>query len=165
MAEHNAEYMRFKVVNDAGHARDEHRRDCRIITLDKIYDWIEKRGYDEAVNVELKKMVSKYPHNAFSSFGKNFEKHLLEAQQLAMKNRPMFVGELGDDNYKRVESIGDGLVSPSGRGNIKELPKVGSVRNDFDDMEMPEKISGKSESESKPEQDLPCGIVEITENH
>lgn len=165
MAEHNAEYMKFKVVNDAGRARDEDRRDCRIITLDKIYDWIEKRGYDAAVNIELKKMVSKYPHNAFSSFGKNFEKHLVEAQKLAMKNRPMFVGELGDENYKRVETIGEDLVSPSGRGKIKELPKVGSVQNDFDDMEMPEARPEKPVSDKIPADGLPCGIVEIPENH
>ena len=160
MADHSAEYMKFKVVNGNGQIREDSHRDFRVLTLDKIFDWIDKRGYDAAVNAELKKMVSKYPHNAFASFGKNFEKHLAEAQKLASKNRPMFVGELGDDNYKRVESIGEDLVAPTGRGKIKPLPKAEAFPNDFDDMEMPDP-KPEPKKDSAPKDDIPYGIKGI----
>ena len=126
MAEHNAEYLKFKVVNNAGDAKEENR-DFRILTIDKIHRWIEKKGYDSAVNIELKKMLSKYPHNAFAAFGKNFEKHLGEARRLAAKNRPMFVGELGDENYRRVENVGEEPVAPRPTGKVNSLPKASRI--------------------------------------
>ena len=163
MAEHNAEYLKFKVVNNAGDAKEENR-DFRILTIDKIHRWIEKKGYDSAVNIELKKMLSKYPHNAFAAFGKNFEKHLGEARRLAAKNRPMFVGELGDENYRRVENVGEEPVAPRPTGKVNSLPKASTAPNDFDeefdDVNLSSAKSGEMPKPSVAETKIPMAIRE-----
>lgn len=137
MSDHAAESMKFKVTQMNKNGEASELRDFRIITLDKIFSWIDKKDYDDVVKDELKKMVSKYPQNAYVNFGKNFQKHLGTAQKNARKNRPLYTGELGDDNYKKIDSLDDEMAKPEKKGNIKNLPSVTSVSNDFDDMDPP----------------------------
>jgi len=136
MPDHSAESMKFKVTQLKNEQDTQSNHDFRILTLDKIFAWIDKRGYDETVKEELKKMISKYPHSAYSKFGKNFQKNLSIAQKAANKNRPLFVGELGDSNYKRLDSLNDDFKTPEPKK--MSLPSVKSIKNDFDEMDMPE---------------------------
>ena len=64
MADHSAESMKFKVTQFKNEEDTQPSRDFRILTLDKIFAWIDKKDYDERVKEELKKMISKYPHSA-----------------------------------------------------------------------------------------------------
>jgi hypothetical protein len=137
MADHSAESMKFKVTQFKNEEDTQPNHDFRILTLDKIFDWIDRKDYDERVKEELKKMISKYPHSAYSKFGKNFQKNLSIAQKAANKNRPLFVGELGDNNYKRLDSLNDDFKRPEPKK--MSLPSVKSIKNDFDEMDMPEK--------------------------
>ena len=136
MPDHSAESMKFKVTQLKNEKDTQPSHDFRILTLDKIFAWIDKRGYDETVKEELKKMVSKYPHSAYSNFGKNFQSNLAIAQKAAHKNRPLFVGELGDSNYKRLDSLNDDFKKPEPKN--MSLPSIKSIKNDFDEMDMPE---------------------------
>lgn len=136
MPDHSAESMKFKVTQLKNEQDTQPSHDFRILTLDKIFAWIDKRGYDETVKEELKKMVSKYPHSAYSNFGKNFQSNLAIAQKAAHKNRPLFVGELGDSNYKRLDSLNDDFKKPEPKN--MSLPSIKSIKNDFDEMDMPE---------------------------
>lgn len=172
MADHAAESMKFKVVHTNKNGESPESKDFRIITLDKIFAWIDKKDYDDAVKDELKKMVSKYPQNAYVNFGKNFQKHLGTAQKNARKNRPLYMGELGDDNYKKIRSLDGEMESPDKSGNIKNLPSLASVSNDFDDMDppAPKKPEAKKKdlSESRPDDlilpdsEIPYGLHEST---
>ena len=128
-----AESMNFNV--STGGEEKNRNKDCRILTLKKVFDFIDKKDYDESVKKELKRMVSGYPQNAFESFGKNFSKHLASAHKAARKNRPMFIGELGEDSYKRLESIDGEFKAPDKNKNsvVSSLPKKPTV--DFDDLE------------------------------
>ena len=172
MADHAAESMKFKVVHSNKNGESPEARDFRIITLDRIFAWIDKKDYDDAVKDELKKMVSKYPQNAYVNFGKNFQKHLGTAQKNARKNRPLYTGELGDDNYKKINSLDDEMAPPERSGSIKSLPSLASAKNDFDDMDPPapkqseQKKHGLSESKTEdsilPNPEIPYGIHEST---
>jgi len=138
MADHSAESMKFKVTQLKNDNDTEHSRDFRILSLDKILAWIDKKDYDETVKKELKRMIKSYPHSAYSTFGKNFQKHLAAAQKAARKNRPMFVGELGDSNYKKLDSLDGDFKAPEPKINLDKtssLPSVKSVKNDFDDLD------------------------------
>ena len=137
MSDHAAESMKLKVVHTNKNGESSEPQDCRILTLDKIFAWIEKKDYDDAVKAELKKMVSNYPHNAYANFGKNFHKHLGVAQKNARNNRPLYTGELGDDSYKKINSIDDNMAPLEKKSNIKNLPSVIGTHNDFDDIEPP----------------------------
>lgn len=140
MAEHPAESMKFKVTQIKNDINSEPERDFRILTLDKIFAWIDKKDYDPSIKQELKKMVSRYPHSAYPSFGKNFQKHLAAAQRAVRKNRPLFVGELGDSNYKKLDSLDGEFKAPeikiNDSGKNLNLPSVKSTPNDFDDFEI-----------------------------
>ena len=138
MAEHSAESMKFKVTQLKNDNDTEYNRDFRILSLDKILAWIDKKDYDETVKKELKRMIKSYPHSAYATFGKNFQKHLAAAQKAARKNRPMFVGELGDSNYKKLDSLDGEFKAPEPKINPENkptLPSVKSVKNDFDDLD------------------------------
>lgn len=176
MSDHAAESMKLKVVHTNKNGESSEPRDFRILSLDKIFAWIEKKDYDDTVKAELKKMVSKYPHNAYASFGKNFQKHLGVAQKNARNNRPLYTGELGDDSYKKINSLDDNMAPPEKKGNIKSLPSVMDAHNDFDDIEPPApKIVNKEvidvpnslldsvevEQPSLPVDEIPYGIHEV----
>jgi len=150
MADHSAESMKFKVTQFKNEEDTQPSRDFRILTLDKIFAWIDKKDYDERVKEELKKMISKYPHSAYSKFGKNFQKNLSIAQKAANKNRPLFVGELGDSNYKRLDSLNDDFKSPEPKK--MSLPSVKSIKNDFDELDMPETNKKQEEILQKKEE-------------
>jgi hypothetical protein len=168
MSDHAAESMKFKVTQLKSEEDTQPNRDFRILTLDKIFAWIDKKDYDEKVKEELKKMISKYPHSAYSKFGKNFQKNLSIAQKAANKNRPLFVGELGDSNYKRLDSLNDDFKTPEPKK--MSLPSVKSIKNDFDEMDMPEinktQISKDQKQEEivqkKEEIKIPYGLKEIS---
>ena len=76
MSDNAAESMNFKVSAISQPGRES--RDFRMITLEKVYAWIDKKDYDESVKLELKKMVANYPNNAYVQFGKNFQKEKVE---------------------------------------------------------------------------------------
>jgi len=153
MADHSAESMKFKVTQFKNEEDTQPNHDFRILTLDKIFAWIDKKDYDERVKEELKKMISKYPHSAYSKFGKNFQKNLSIAQKAANKNRPLFVGELGDSNYKRLDSLNDDFKSPETKK--MSLPSVKSIKNDFDEMDMPEINKTQITKDQKQEEIVP----------
>jgi hypothetical protein len=153
MSDHAAESMKFKVTQLKSEEDTQPNRDFRILTLDKIFAWIDKKDYDEKVKEELKKMISKYPHSAYSKFGKNFQKNLSIAQKAANKNRPLFVGELGDSNYKRLDSLNDDFKTPEPKK--MSLPSVKSIKNDFDEMDMPEINKTQISKDQKQEEIVP----------
>jgi len=136
MPDPSAESMKFKVSHMGNDGNVNETRDFRTITLDKIHAWIDKKDYDNALKEELKRMVGTYPQNAYVNFGKNFQKHLAKAQKNASKNRPLFSGELGDDNYKKIDSMHEELKPPERKGNITSLPNGKQTINDFEDQEM-----------------------------
>ena len=163
MSHHSAESINFKVVNLNNPDRED-QRDFRMLTLDKVFAWIDKKEYDESIKNELKKMVSKYPSNAYSSFGKNFRNHLSKAQMLARKDRPLFVGELGDDNYKKLDSLSEDFKSPDFKKSsvvtdtLNKEPKI----NDYIDMQKEDFDNGidiKIEDQSP--SIIPNGLKEI----
>ncbi len=185
MADHAAESLRFKVTPLRGdQERTEQPRDFRILSLDKIFAWIDRKDYDDNVKRELKKIVSKYPQSAYVHFGKNFQRHLAAAQKAARKNRPLFVGELGDNNYKKLQSLDEDFKTQEEIVEKKKsstLPSVKEIKNDFDDIEMPvEKSASKNEQiqnensvetnkiekevvkDTKKEPSVPYGIKEIS---
>lgn len=135
MSNNAAESINFKVVNMT--QPDRKNEDCRMITLDKVYAWIDKKEYDESIKNELKKMVAKYPNNAYVSFGKNFQKHLVKAQAIARKTRPLFVGELGDDNYMKLESLDAEFVSPQDKktSKVTEILTKQPTSADYKDLQ------------------------------
>lgn len=145
----NAENINMKISNIGQQERVPY--DFRIITLDKIYDWIDKKDYDDSIKIELKKMAAKYPSNAYSQFGKNFQKHLSRAQTAARKNRPLFVGELGDDNYKRIKSFDKDFLEPEKNTsstvtdvlNKNKNIEMNMSKNEFDD-DIVEKLNEKT---------------------
>ncbi|MEI7486119.1 MAG: hypothetical protein WCJ72_01700 [Chryseobacterium sp.] len=163
MSHHSAESINFKVVNLNNPDREE-QRDFRMLTLDKVFAWIDKKEYDESIKNELKKMVSKYPSNAYSSFGKNFRQHLGKAQMLAKKDRPLFVGELGDDNYKKLDSLNDDFKSPDFKKSsvvtdtLTKEPKI----NDYINMQTEDFDNGIDlKSEDQNPLIAPNGLKEI----
>lgn len=159
-----AESMNFNVSSGEEKSRN---KDCRIITLKKVFDFIDKKDYDESIKKELKRIVSAYPQNAFESFGRNFSRHLATAQKSARKNRPMFIGELGEDSYKRLESIDGDFKAPdkSKSSVVSSLPKKPEV--DFDDLEF-SGAEGEApeapEADQKPVEDTPYGLKEINDS-
>lgn len=152
MSDHAAESMKFKVTQIKNEEDTQPSRDFRILTLDKIFAWIDKKDYDERVKEELKKMISKYPHSAYYKFGKNFQKNLAIAQKAANKNRPLFVGELGDSNYKRLDSLNDDFKKPEPKNIKMSLPSVKSIKNDFDELDMPETNKDQIAKDQKQEE-------------
>lgn len=146
----NAENINMKISSIGQQERVPY--DFRIITLDKIYDWIDKKDYDDSIKIELKKMAAKYPANAYSQFGKNFQKHLSRAQTAARKNRPLFVGELGDDNYKRIKSFDKDFAEPEKNAssivtdvlNKNKNIEMDMSKNEFDD-DVVEKLNEKTD--------------------
>ena len=150
MSDNAAESMNFKVSAISQPGRES--RDFRMITLEKVYAWIDKKDYDESVKLELKKMVANYPNNAYVQFGKNFQKHLVRAQNLARKTRPLFVGELGDDNYKKLESLNQDFVKPDKEKTttvtkvltkVYEDEEIQKMRDDFEDEIVSDDLKAK----------------------
>jgi len=107
-------------------------------------------------------MVARYPNNAYTTFGKNFQKHLIKAQALARKNRPMFVGELGDDNYKKLDSLDADFVSPDAKktSTVTEVLTKQPKSADYADLQAD--FENEEIQELKP--NLPNGLKEIADS-
>ena len=66
------------------------------ITLEKVFAWIEKKGLDEPVVKELKKMASVYPQAALENWMKNYQMHLVKARDIISKRQKIEIMELED---------------------------------------------------------------------
>ena len=64
------------------------------ITLEKVFAWIEKKGLDDAVVKELKKLASVYPQTALENWMKNYQMHLVKAREIISKRQKIEIVEL-----------------------------------------------------------------------
>jgi hypothetical protein len=96
----SAEKFGFKV----GIAGDEEKKPCKlqIMTLERVYNFIDNKKFDAKLTVELKKLASKYPQQALENFIHNFNTHLLKARKTIRLSKPTTtLPELGEDTQPK----------------------------------------------------------------
>ena len=83
---------------------------------------------------------------------------------MARKDRPLFVGELGDDNYKKLDSLSEDFKSPDLKKSsvvtdtLNKEPKI----NDYIDMQKEDFDNGiDMKSEDQNSSIVPNGLKEI----
>jgi len=89
----STEGMKFSI--SAGNTRKPSK--LNTITLEKVFAWIEKKGLDKPVVVELKKMASVYPQAALENWMKNYQMHLVKAREKISKRHRIEIIELEDN--------------------------------------------------------------------
>lgn len=89
----STEGINFSV--SAGNSRKHSR--LNTITLEKVFAWIAKKGLDEQVVVELKKMASVYPQAALENWMKNYQMHLVKAREKISRQHKIEIVELEDN--------------------------------------------------------------------
>lgn len=99
MTNNNSEFINFNI--NAGNGRK--NKNYKNLTLKKLYAWIEEKKLEVKITEELKRMCSKYPHQALENWQMNYSKHLSQARKnVRSKNKntnlPMTEEEFLDKN-------------------------------------------------------------------
>jgi hypothetical protein len=90
----NAEHLNLKI--NAGERKNQ-PCNLRIITLEKVIQFIDNKKIDFNTKKILKNSASKYPQQALENWVKNFDKHLIKARTCLKLNKPKTIVELGDE--------------------------------------------------------------------
>jgi hypothetical protein len=80
--------------NDSGNAQ-------RVITLDRIKEWIDTLPYDDYTKKGLIELASRYPTAALPSFKKNFN---VMVQRVFKKRREEMIGAENGSGEEEVDS-------------------------------------------------------------
>mgnify|MGYP003335381198 CR=1 FL=1 len=79
----------FKVKISTGNNDVDSRMPCdfRNITIKSVFKLIDSKDLPIEIKEELKKMASKYPHQALDGFIKGMERNIVAAQKTVMKKQ------------------------------------------------------------------------------
>lgn len=90
----SAENLNVKI--NAGEGKNQ-PCNLRIVTLEKVLQFIENKKIDLNTKKILKNSASKYPQQALENWVKNFDRHLIQARNCLKLNKPKTIVELGDE--------------------------------------------------------------------
>ena len=87
----SAEHLNFSVGAGNPNKKQKKRPPCnlKVLTLEKLHNWIDNLSIDDLLKIELKKSCSAYPQQALPFWQKNYSKHLSAAQNLLQNKKPI----------------------------------------------------------------------------
>ena len=104
MSTNNSERLNFQVSAQGSESKEPCK--LRIMTLERVNNFIESKRIDAKVKAELMRIAARYPQQALENFIHNFDHHLLKARQASKLSKPTVTAvELGDEPQQQDEAI------------------------------------------------------------
>jgi hypothetical protein len=97
---HEPNKLAFKISNDQQQENSKRPKANRVVTHERVAEWIRRQGLDQLTTEDLIELSSRYPVGALASFKKNF--HLM-IQRVRATQRKEKTGVPNNDKKSQCE--------------------------------------------------------------